>query len=44
MTLFQPLAVDGDDSNSVDSPVVAEGKSSRIRFPDDMFIYSLFKK
>jgi hypothetical protein len=44
MTLFQPLVVDEDDNNSVEPPLVAEGKSSRIQFPDDSVLFDLFKK
>jgi hypothetical protein len=33
-----------DDSNSVEPALVAEGRSSRIRFPDDPFLLDFFEK
>jgi hypothetical protein len=32
------MADEEDDSNSVELSLVAEGRSSRIRFPDDPFL------
>ncbi|XP_069705642.1 peroxidase-like isoform X2 [Periplaneta americana] len=39
------LGADGEeDSNSVEPPVIAEGRSTRVRFPDDSFLFDFFKK
>ncbi|XP_023726192.2 lactoperoxidase-like [Cryptotermes secundus] len=40
-----PVTVDGeDDSNSVEPSLTAEGRSSRILFPDDPFLSDFFEK
>jgi hypothetical protein len=33
-----------DDSNAVEPSLIAEGRSSRIRFPDDPFLFDSFEK
>jgi hypothetical protein len=39
------VIVDGEDeSNSVEPSLIAEGRSSRIRFPDDPFLFDFFEK
>jgi hypothetical protein len=45
LTLFQPVIVDEeDDTNSVEPSLIAEGRSSRILFPDDPFLSDFFEK